>query len=361
MGKKLFQISCYFFAMGLLTISMWGCKASTKKVRLETTTIPLTIRKPAEIDLKAQNIDKLAVADFKGKDDVGIKAAEMLAQALEETMVFTVMTPNKVDRELLVNGLGIKSYMEKSTLKKMGEALKVDAFFLGEVKNREIVDEIYNRVISEKEETGEFEFVTGKDGKLEYVPILKEVNIEMECKTRVGKVTIQYTLYNATTGNPMLNKTETLTEEVDAFCYRTNLNPEDMPKEAVDSLLDEVMLELNRRFVDKLTPPSKTELIVFEKIPQADEFSRNLFEIGINYAKFGEWQAAIENFERCQNRNNASSQAHYNLGIAYKGNGFLAKALSEFKKANSLEPKKLYKEAIHSTKQSIKESRKVFE
>jgi len=50
----------------------------------------------------------------------------------------------------------------------------------------------------------------------------KKVDVEMECKARVGKVTIQFTLYDSKTGNPVIDKTESLSEEVDAFCYRTN-------------------------------------------------------------------------------------------------------------------------------------------
>ncbi len=357
MKSKLFAAALCFIVIVIMSISISGC-SGIGSGRGETTRIPITIYKSAAIDIRARNIDSIAVTTFFGKKDEGKKASYMLAQALADTLIYTVKKPDDVDSDLLVNGLGLKRYMEKSELKALGAALKVDAFFMGEVLEREIGDEVYNKVITEQEGTGEFEFIKNKQGKLEYQEKKKEVDVKMECKTRVGKIKINYKLYDAKTGKIIINTTEYLSEEVDAFCYRTSLNPTQMSSIELETLLDEVMEELSNNFVEQLTPPSKTELIVFEKIPGADSFSSNLVKIGIDYAKIGKWKKAIESFEQCQRINRKHSEANYNLGIAYKGYGWYEKALVQFKDANRLKPKKLYKEAIRKTTELIEESRK---
>lgn len=341
---------CYIFTLSMLIISS-GC--GLKGGTAETTRIPITIYKPAAIDIRSRNIEKIAVASVDGKNSNNIKAAELLTKSLKDTLIYSVIESAEVDNVLLVNGLAIKSYMEKGELQKLGKAFKTDAFFLIEVKERAIVNEVYNKVMTEKEKTGDFEFKQNPEGKLEYIEAVKDVEVEMECKTKMGKVSINYKLYDSNTGNQIFDQTESLSEEVDAFCYRVNLNPGQMSKEEEKNLLDEIMKDLSDKFVEKLTPPSKTELVVFEMIPNADTFSERLIRIGIDYAKIGEWKKAIDSFEQCQRMNRKTAEVDYNLGIAYRGYGWHEKALVQFKEADKKSPKNLYKEAIKKTKEMI--------
>jgi tetratricopeptide (TPR) repeat protein len=357
MKRKLFVMISYLSTICILAVIMSGC-AGVNGRRSETTKIPIMIYRPAAIDIRARNIDKIAVAAFKGEDGHGAKAANTFTRILTDTLIYEVKGPMEVDRDLLVNGLALKTLLEKSMIQKIGKALEVDAFFLGEVKKREIKEEVYNKVVTEKEGTGDYEFIKDKSGKLEYKEKIKKKDVELECKARVGKIEIQFELYDSKSGNLIFDRTECLTEEVDAFCYKINLDPEELSEEKEEILLDELVQELCSGFVKQLTPTSRTELMIFEKIPSADTFSNYLFRIGIDYAKMGEWPRAIDSFKQCRDKNREKSEAHYNLGVAYKGYGWFEKALGEFIEANNKMHKNLYNEAIQKTKKLINDSKK---
>ncbi|MFC1855233.1 tetratricopeptide repeat protein [Thermodesulfobacteriota bacterium] len=359
MKKRASLIRHYILLVTILTVFNSGCGTTGKG---KTEKIPITIYKSAAIDIRSRNIGKIAVAPFEAKtvnnSDIGTKAAEALTKALKNTLIYEVKGPNEVSSDLLLNGFAIKPFMEKSELQKVGMSLKVDAFFTGEIKRREIVNKVFSKVIVEKEETGEGEFIKDDDGKLLYKAQTKEVEVDMECRSGIGEVSIRFKLYDAKTGALIFDRVETMSEEVDAFCYRANFNPEKMTSKEVAILLDEISGELSEKFVAQLTPPSKTELVVFERIVGADKFSNNLFELGIDYAKVGDWSESIKHFERCRDKNRGRSESYYNLGVAYRGFGWNEKALTEFKQAHKRSAKKIYAEAIRGTKKAIERSRK---
>jgi hypothetical protein len=354
----------YLLVSFLLVVAVYGCAGTTGKA-VKTTRIPVTIYKSAAIDIRSRNIEKIAVAPFfsdipsENNIDNGMKASEMLAKSLTDTLIYTVKGPIDFNRDLLVNGLGLKPFMEKSQLQKIGLALKADAFFLGEVKNRKIKTMTQSKVITKTEEIDGGEFIKDEEGKLLYQPKTREVAIDMECKTKIGKVTLRYKLYNAKTGNLIFDKEQSLSDEITSYCYRANLSPEDLTRENEGIILDEITQELSNKFVEYLTPASETELVIFEKLPpQVDMFSENLLTIGIDYAKVGEWPKAIDNLKQCRDKNRDVPEVHYNLGVAYIGYGWHEKALAEFKEAYKQNPKKLYSEAIQNVKKLIEESRK---
>lgn len=360
MKGRLALTNYYLLVACILATTVFGCAGGKKKTG-KTTRIPITIYKSAAIDIRSRNIEKIAVAPFSDSNSeistAGMKTAESLARALSDTLIYTVKSPSEVNSDLLVNGFGIKPFMERAELKKIGQSLKVDAFFLGELKKREIVDKVFSKVITEKEETGEGEFVTDPEGKLLYQPKTKDVEVDMECKTGIGEVVIRFKLYDAQTGDLIFDRVETLSEEVDAFCYRSGLNPEKMSASEIGQLLEEVTIELCEGFVQQLTPPSKTELVIFERVPGADKISTYLVELGIDYAKVGDWPKAIDSFSKCRDKNTNSSEAHYDLGLAYEGYGWAQKALNEYMLAKKLTPKKLYTDAIRNVRRIIKMSR----
>lgn len=360
MKRKLFIMISYLSIICFFTAFINGC-AGLNGRKSETTKIPIMIYRPAEIDIRARNIDKIAVAAFISKDNYGIKAAEIFSMTLADTLIYEVKGPMDVERDLLVNGIALKPLMEKSMLNEIGRALEVDAFFLGEVLKREIKEEIYSKVVTEKEGTGDYEYIQNESGKLEKKEKVTKKDVELECKARVGKIEILFKLYDSKTGNLIFEKKEALTEEVDAFCYKIDLSPEEMSEEKEEVLLDELVQELCIGFVKQITPTSKTEFVIFEKVPDADTFSNYLFRIGIDYAKMGEWPRAIDSFKQCKDKNRDKSEAYYNLGVAYKGYGWFSNALSEFIEANNRTEKKLYNEAIEKTRKLLEDSKKNIE
>jgi hypothetical protein len=362
MRRKLKSLGVFSLAVMLFAVTAIGCQATKTGKSKKAATIPVTIYKSAAIDIKSAKIEKIAVAPFlssvSDNKEVGAKVADELAKVLSETMIYTVKNPKEVNKDLMSNGLGIKQFMEKSDLMKVGAALAVDAFFMGEVKKREIVNKVYVKTETIKEETGEGKFVTDDEGKLVYKKETKDVDVDMECRSGIGEVTIRFILYNAKSGNVIFDRIESLSEEVDAFCFRAKLDPDEMSPEQLNVLLDEVTNELVERFVTLLTPPSNTELAIFENLSGVSTFSKNLLDLGISSAKMGEWSKAIEYFKQCKEKNQKNAAAHYNLGVAYQGYGWFEKALLEIKEAQRIKSKKLYSDTIRDIKKMIVKNRK---
>jgi len=61
-------------------------------------------------------------------------------------------------------------------------------------------------------------------------------------------------------------------------------------------------------------------------------------QIGLNYYNKGEYDKAIESFQKALHSEGESASVHYNLGLAYQAKGILDEAAREYKKSLELNP-----------------------
>ncbi|HHF53179.1 MAG TPA: tetratricopeptide repeat protein [candidate division WOR-3 bacterium] len=61
-------------------------------------------------------------------------------------------------------------------------------------------------------------------------------------------------------------------------------------------------------------------------------------QIGLNYYNKGEYDKAIESFQKALHSEGESASVHYNLGLAYQAKGILDEAAREYKRSLELNP-----------------------
>src|SRR5574342_1084634 len=76
-------------------------------------------------------------------------------------------------------------------------------------------------------------------------------------------------------------------------------------------------------------------LIVF---PCCYGYAKDLFVVGDKYFENGQWDEAVDEYEKLLSKNKNQPEIYFKLGNAYSKNGDLEKAIEAFNKATQLKP-----------------------
>jgi hypothetical protein len=318
----------------------WACAAAAGLIIscAMQSAITVDVLKPAAISLPG--VRKIAIADLKGPEMSGAQIASLVQSGLLQTDYFEVIERNKLVQVLDEQKLGQAGIVNESTAKQVGQMLGVDALIFGEVTAYRIEpDEIGKEKVSRQEGTGKYEVVDEKNiftGKTKKVrkEIMRTALVDQPYKIRRGTVGVSFRVVDVETGKLLAVKSDTRSYSSDKVVDGSTqtLKPE-------GEILNELSSGLAQKFVQMIAPHKVSEQRVIE--PGSGKIQE-----GKKFAQAGLWPEAAEAWTEAVNLTPKNPSTFYNLGLANEVQGNLDEAEKLFKKATSLQQKKLYIDAL---------------
>jgi len=313
-SKKVNPLTAMVCSLFLLA----GCGASALKV---------TRMKPAEINLSSYK--KIALADIKGSHADAF--ANKLNQALFDSKRFEVLDRSNIQQIMKEQNMAISDAFNPGNSVKIGQLLGSAALIFGDITRRDYKE---NRK-SEKRKC----YRDKQEYSCTYYTVEGKWDMEVGLK-----------MVDTSTGKILATKNLTATTEKDAGSY------EGRPEKKWDE--ENVFGGLNnyivQNFMKMIAPYSvlvELKLFTNSKLPELEK--------GVQFATYGEWDSAIEQFKTaCSNADNnpeikpnLRARAYYNLGVAYGYSGQYDEGLKELKNATSIQPEEVFYSEIKKIKQ----------
>jgi len=306
------------------------------------------VLRPSPINLYDLDVATLGVVAFEGLG--GEALARTLAGQLEKTRAFRTVEPGAMAERLLRAGVSVAWETSASALRRAGERAAVDAVVVGRV------EEFHTDGWDDEKETltlrgtGEFAFVVNEEGKLAYREKKAYESVPLFCRTDRGTVAAAYRVWDVRRGAVVATVEHELTAEMPSFCYREDV-PRRLVDQARDRLLRRLFQRLNEAFLAEVVPRAERGQLAFEVVSGPFEGGlahRN--ELAILSASRGEWNQALEVWQDCLVDFPGVPTVHYNLAVAYRALGRLARAEGHLAEAAALAPRRLYLQTLEDVR-----------
>jgi hypothetical protein len=320
--------------MALLAAITWfGC---AQKIRIYGI-------KPAEISMGG--IKTLAILKFAGK--YGEMVRGDFYSKLDEVKHFTLIDTTAINKLDSVR----YEQIDDPRFIPLFQDLHADGVIMGRV-TAEINDIKGTDQVQKQEGTGQYK--EGKDifGSKTQVEVMKTVLKPAPFVVRQASVTCDFKVFELKSRRILATSKVTKSFK-DKFGGDSWKDLGDLPSkdENANSLSSQVAAEL----VIKIAPTK------FSKDVEMEGAGHKMIKRGIDYAKGGSMQEAMEVWLDVTRAEPANPAAYYNLGVGYESYGDLAslkKAKDYYKKADQIKPKKLYVDGINRVNQAIKDREK---
>jgi hypothetical protein len=299
--------------------------------------------KPAEISL--EGIHTLAVLKFDGP--FGETVQSHIRNRLKEVQHFRPIDTAQV------HALAVATYGQEDSpqfcyaLKKLG----ADGVITGRV-NDSVRDIHGTDQMQVTEGTGHYKKGKNIYGEWVDVEITRTVVRPVPYIIRQASLDTEYNVFDVktrrviTTG--MLKETYSEKFGGEKECGPFGHKLSDLP--TPDGTVDELAARLATKLVAKLSRMKLARMI------KLDEGGNGMVKQGVEFAKTGVWEKAVEIWEQVIHDESGNAAAYYNLGMAHESVGdmkSLGMAEELYKKAASHGDKKLYREAIARIQRAI--------
>ena len=324
-------------ALFLLAIAVWvGCIRGRR---------PSDI-KPGEISV--EGIQTLAVLQFDGS--FGETVQSHILKRLGQVQHFRpIDTPQVHTLSVFTHGQWDSSKFFQA-LKELGADGVITGYATGRIQDIHGTDQV-----QVTEGTGHYKKEKNVYGEWVNVEIKRTVVRPVPYIIRQASLDTKYTVFNVETTRVMTTGTleETYDEkfggdkEYGSFGHRLS----DLP--TPNGTLDELAATLATKLVAKISRMKLARMI------KLDEGVNTMVKLGVDVAKTGLWDKAVEIWEQVIHDEPDNAAAYYNLGVAHESLGdmeSLGIAEELYKKAVSHGEKKLYREAVARIQRAIGES-----
>ncbi len=311
--------------------------------------------KPAEISM--EGIKTLAVLRFDGKygetvrGDFYSKLGEVKHFDLIDTMAV-----NALDKVIF-------DQIDDPRFLPVFDDLKADGVIMGRV-SASIKDNSGIDQVEFKEGTGKYEKKKNIFGKMVDVEIMKTVLKPVKYTIRQASLTAHFKVFHLSTKKIIATSkvTESFNKKYGGDkenSYSGNKLSE-LPSKS--QTLNNLSYDVASQLVGKIAPTRISTTVEFD----SGEFGsgsgvKDLLKKGIESAKLGDWETAMELWQIALEKEPESAPANYNLGVAYETFGELKnlyKARTLYKKAVKSGDKSIYIEALARIKKSIRDRQK---
>ncbi|WP_186441427.1 CsgG/HfaB family protein [Desulfamplus magnetovallimortis] len=308
-------LRCFYFwgFVSIMALSI-GC-APTAKV---------PIMKPAEINLKGVN--KIIVGDISGNS--GRSLSELLTTRLFESDKFEVLDRENFDQITAEHKLNLSGLVNEESAPEFGEILGASALITGRsttsyAKNSSKGD-------SYKDKNGKTHRSYHKEAKAKTTAVLKVLDL------KTGKVIAVKNLYDESKGSD--SKTDQWPPDID-----------------LDKLKSRTLVSVTDDFM-KIIAPYRVYVEVKFADAKTDE-GKN----GIKLAQNGLWYEALNQFQTEADKLPESSEAIYNVGVAYQYLYQFDEAIEAYNKGIGIDANEKCMEGIRSVRQMQAERRRLAE
>jgi len=307
--------------------------------------------KPAKYNVS--DLQRVAVLDFEGPGSSGKVISSMFTDKLWKTQYFTLIERQEIEKVLNEHAFNMTGAVDDSTIVEFGRILGVDAIIVGHVNAYDSKDTRGKEKVKERVFTGKYEkdedgkFIYEKDifGKKQKKKIYEEVMVNQEFLLREATVSVSYRMVEIE--NASIRASD---QGKQSFRKKYTKDIDKIPPE--QELLSSLSEQVVSQFIPGLTPHRV-------RLKKTLEKGNDAVNLGIEYAKNGLWDEAINTWGEEARRNPKNAQAHYNLGIAYEVKGDMANAENAYREAMRIKPKKLYMQAVSEIDKRKTEQKKL--
>ena len=308
----------------LITALFMGC--GTKAVYI-------TVTRPAEVNLK--NFDKIAVGEIKVNES-GVFSEELM-QALFESERFEVLDHESLKMSLSQNDLVMSTLMEGGSEEEIRKIFGNIALISGNITEYDYDEDSTSKVSEHKDkETG------------------KVTTTLTYYRTGTARVSASLRVMDLRTAKILANRK--FTESKTATKSRTNSRPSSIDR---TPLFEACREEIIDSFMRMIAPYTERVQVAFETAKEMPELER-----GFNMAKLGNWDAAIDIFQKVTGTYSNSPlvhKAYYNLGLSYLYADRFDEARTALEAAYVGKPESKYKKAIDELNVRIEDKRRLEE
>lgn len=344
------KILTLWAVMALISITGWlGCAAKTSVSRI----------KPAEISLGG--IRTLALLKFEGRFGETVRSDFYnKLSAVPHFNLIDISKTNALDQVIYDQVDDPRFFPDL-------EDLHADGVITGRVTSN--INDIRGRdQVQMQEGTGRYKKEKNIFGKWVDVEIKKTVLRPVPYVIRQASLTTDFKVFNLKT--KQIIATGKVTENYNqkfggdkeyALSFLGGMKLSKLP--APNQTLNELSAKVAARLVAKISP---TEIVKDVTFDDGSKYGvgiggHKLVKRGIEFAKRGVWEEAMEIWQDVIKAEPNNSAAHYNLGVGYESFGGLKNlevARSMYKKAAKYGNNKLYIEAIARVQAAIKDCQK---
>ncbi len=335
-------ITTLFIAVCIFAIS--SCAVKTKIYEI----------KPAEVSL--QGIKTLAILKFTGKYGESVRSD--FYNRLTNVKHFNLIDTTNVNTldKIIFDQIDDPRFLPEL------EALHADGIITGRV-TADINDRHGSDQMQMQEGTGRYKKGTNIFGQEVDVEIMRTVLKPVKYVIRQASLTTDFKVFDLrtkkiiATGKVTKNYNEKFGGKNDNFFSGKTMSK--LP--AKNQTLNELSSLVSIALVAKISPTQITNTVYFDDGGTLGIGGHKGIKRGIEFAKRGDWEDAIEIWNDIIKTEQNNASAYYNLGIAYesfKTLNNLQKALTLYKKAVRNGDKTLYLDAMARTKNKIKNRKK---
>ena len=335
-------ITIVFAAYILAAIS--GCAVKTKIYEI----------KPAEVSLKG--IKTLAVLKFAGQ--YGETVRSDFYNRLADVKHFNLIDTNSVNAldKVIFNQIDDPRFLPEL------EALHADGVITGRV-TADINDKHGSDQVQMQEGTGKYKKGENIFGQEVDIEIMRTVLKPVKYIVRQASLTTDFKVFDLrtkkiiATGKVTRNYNEKFGGKKENFFSGKTISKLPAKNQTLNELSSQSAIEL----VSKISPTKITRSVSFDDGGTLGIGGHKDIKRGIEFAKRGLWEDAIEIWNNVIKTEPHNAAAFYNLGVAYESLGTLKdlqKSRSMYKKAVRNGDKKLYLDAIARANNKIKNRRK---
>ena len=306
----------------------------------------LTVTKPAEVSL--EGISTLAVLKFDGPSGEIVRSH--ICNRLAEVQHFRSIDISQLHAIENVTYGQVDNPMFYPALRE----LEADGVITGRVTAA--VHDIHGTdEVEVMEGTGHYKKEKNVSGEWVDVEIKRTVVRPVPYIIRQASLDTEYNLFDVRTkrviATGILKETHDEKFGGDKECGPFGHKLSDLP--TPDGTVDELAARLAAKLVAKISRMKLARII------KLDEGGNTMVMQGVELAKAGLWEEAVEIWRQAIHDEPGNAAAYYNLGVAYEGLGdmkSLRMAGELYKKAASFGHKKLYRAAAARVEFAIKES-----
>lgn len=319
MTQRLYRGICLILAIAIVVA---GCG----------TTIKVPVTRPAAVNLRG--INKIAIGEIKGNG--GQEIADLLTSNLFESGKFEVVDRANLDRIVKEHKINLSGAIDEKTAAQMGKLVGAAVLVFGNVS-------LYK---TEQKNTVGQPWVD-KQG----------YRHQSHDKTVTAKLNMSLQVVGLTTG--MVLAAKTISQQAASSTSADNGWPEDPDK---DATLNEAREKAVAAFIKMISPWTDYVDVNFAfagsgSIPGVRE--------GIEFAKVGSWNDAIEQFKLAikspKNDNRTLAAAWWDLGLAYEYSYMFKEAEEAFNTSNKIKPSEDNIKEIANVKRLAAERKKLEE
>lgn len=289
----------------------------------------VTVRRLERARLQIPPVTRVAVVDF---DDAtgwnrGPAVGSRLVAELGSQGYYQVLERAKIQSVMKEHAFNLTGAVDPATARELGGLLGVDAIITGEVLSYDVQTTKRTVKVEKKEGTGQYEEVekTNPFTKKKYKvkeEIMKTVLVDEDRFDKTGTVSVNYRMIDIASGQVVVTKTHTKS-------YQKELKKNTVGD---DEVLAELLTGVTAGFVGDISPHYVT---VSKRLMASKADPKNL---GQAYAKQGEWQRAVEIWERAAAQAPGDPALWHNIGVGQEAMGRIEQAEQAYNKALQLEP-----------------------